>query len=794
MSKLLQGISRANNDLLVNKDISLSIQKAVANIGQATGVDRCYVFENRLNDEGKILLYYVNEWCNKGVKPYLGDPNLSGHEYTLFPGLYEDLSLDKPIFGIVKDSKDKHFKEIMEMQGIISYLFIPIFSNQKFWGWIGFDDCVNEREWDRSEVDALHTVAKNIGLRLNQNSFFNKLRVALKEIDFYLDNSDQVTWNWNLKTNKIDYSFNWFKLFGYDESDLPKYFHEWEMNIHPDDLQPFRKNIKNYLSNKRKKLDGFLRFRNKKNNYLWVKYQGQKIFDEEKNQNKLIGSFVDVSIIKNNQLEIQRQKKEYQNLSNSISEIIFKISSSGNIIFLNSNWNKYTGFSKAQSLSKSFINFFSSDNLDNNQYESLSNFLNKKFTKNINRQFKALLKTKSNDNLWVIVDINFYKNLNLFMGTITNIDENESLRQKLNKSEEKYSFIANNTSDVIMVHELSGKIDFVSHSSEQMIGYKPYELENTNPYDFIHPDDIPRVEKLHQEILKNKLKIVFDSRYKHKDGHWVWLETSSNPILEKNNIVGLITTSRDISELKKINKRNEEALIKEKELSRLKSNFVSLASHQFRTPLTVLYSNIELLDQIIQDNGNFDVNIKNKSLKRMKNEVSRMTELINNFLIYGKYDSGHIKKKMNNLDLHSLIENIIEKGFNRKNTGREIKLFVKGEFKTIVSDESLLEHIFTNLISNAIKYSDKPKNPEILIDYQIKNISIQINDYGIGIPKNDMKNLFKSFHRADNTDNIKGSGLGLVIVKEFLDLLNGQILIESEEGIGTKITIKIPYD
>jgi hypothetical protein len=72
MSKLLQGISRANNDLLVNKDVSLSIQKAVANIGKATGVDRCYVFENRLNDEGTILLYYVNEWCNKGVTPYLG--------------------------------------------------------------------------------------------------------------------------------------------------------------------------------------------------------------------------------------------------------------------------------------------------------------------------------------------------------------------------------------------------------------------------------------------------------------------------------------------------------------------------------------------------------------------------------------------------------------------------------------------------------------------------------------------------------------------------------------------------
>ncbi|MCR9183596.1 MAG: PAS domain-containing protein, partial [Flavobacteriaceae bacterium] len=759
-------------------------------MGKATDVDRCYVFENKVNDEGKLLLYYVYEWCNVGITPYLGNPELSGLEYSLFPGLFEILSEDKPLYGIVKNSKDKTFREIMDMQGIISYLFLPILLDGKFWGWIGFDDCLSERKWNEGEVVALHTVAKNIGLRLSQHFSFNKLKLALNEIDIYLDNSDQVSWTWHLKTNKMEYSFNWFRLFGYDSKELPEYFKQWELNIHPDDLLPFRKKLKTQLKNK--KFEGILRYRHKQNKYLWVKYQAHQIFDPHNQEVKVIGSFVDITSLKNKELEVKRQKKEYENLSNSISEVIFKISHTGNIIFLNTKWKKFTGLTSAESLEENFMNFFLETNDVNNQFKSLSNFLTKKPSKNTSRQYKLILKIFNDKNIWVIVDINFYKKPNLFTGTITNVSENELLRQKLNESNKKYSFIANNTSDTIIVHDIEGIIDFVSKSSEQMLGYKPDELKNKNPYDYIHPNDILKVKASHEKIINHKSKQVCDYRFKHKAGHWVWLETSTNPIVEEGKLMGMISSSRDISKLKIINQKIVEALEKEKELNKLKSNFVSMASHQFRTPLTVLYSNIELLDLIIQDNGDFDINTKDKALIRMKNEVSRMTELINNFLIYGKYDSGHIKKKIKELNLCSLIEDLVDKSFNVKNTGRFVQIQTKGNEKSLYSDESLLEHIFSNLISNAIKYSDKTKDPEIIIDYRLNYVDIHVIDYGIGIPKQNINNLFNSFYRAENTDNIKGTGLGLVIVKEFLGLLKGQIKLTSKEGIGTNIEIKIP--
>lgn len=794
MVQLLKGISDANTNLLVDKNIEVSIQRAIENIGKATNVDRCYVFENQNNGNDKILLHYAFEWCKDGVAPYLGDPRMNGHDYASFPGLFETLSKNKPLFGIVKNASSQVFKEIMTMQGIVSYLFLSIFLEGKFWGWIGFDDCSQERSWKKSEVNALHTVAKNIGLRLNHESSNKKLKLALIEKDFYLENSDQVVWMLNMNTNEMEYSFNWTKLFGFQESGLPQSFQEWEVNIQVGDLQLFRKKMKSYLEGSQKKMEGILRYRTVDNTYLWLKYHLQQIFDYSMGTHKIVGSFMNISNLKNRELEIKRQKKEYENLSNNISEIIFKTSDNGNLIFLNANWKKFTGIDKNIALDKNILSFFSNTNLENNKYKNLALFFENKPTKNTNRQFKALLKTNYGYDIWVIVDINYYRNTNLYMGTITNINENELLKQKLNQSEEKYSFIANNTSDTIIVHEIGGNIDFVSKSSQHMTGYNPNELKNTTLYDYIHPQDTLKVRNFYNEILINKKRGTFDYRFKHKDGHWIWLETALNPIFEKNNPVAFISSSRDISELKKINKQIHGALQKEIELNKLMSNFVSLASHQFRTPLTVLYSNIELLDQIIKEDGNFDVKIKNRSIIRMKNEVARMTELINNFLIYGKYDSGHIKKKINKLNLYGLIKNIIQKSFNVNDTGRDIKLSVRGKQKDILSDEGLLEHIFTNLISNAVKYSDKAKNPEILLDYKIKNILIQVNDYGIGIPKEGMQNLFKSFHRAENTDNIKGSGLGLVIVKEFLNLLNGKIQVESSEGIGTKITIEIPYE
>jgi signal transduction histidine kinase len=268
----------------------------------------------------------------------------------------------------------------------------------------------------------------------------------------------------------------------------------------------------------------------------------------------------------------------------------------------------------------------------------------------------------------------------------------------------------------------------------------------------------------------------------------------SKTILDNNNtVVGFQTSSRDITKRIQDKENIQQALIKEKELSELKSGFVTMASHQFRTPLSVIYSNVELLNyKVSSDNFNQKEEIE-RITGRITNEVNRMTELMNNILVFGAYESKNLKVELKEFNLNHFIDNLIETYFNNEKDGRKIIIEKQDYNENIQCDESLLTHILNNLISNAFKYSVGSENPIIKINYLENHFKIEIIDYGIGIPELETKHLFQSFYRGSNTSTIKGSGLGLIIAKQFTELLNGSISITSKVNEITTATLLIPF-
>lgn len=273
------------------------------------------------------------------------------------------------------------------------------------------------------------------------------------------------------------------------------------------------------------------------------------------------------------------------------------------------------------------------------------------------------------------------------------------------------------------------------------------------------------------------------------------MEVISKKIEVNNNLISIQSTARDITLRKDLEKRNEKAIKREKELYDLKAKFVAMASHQFKTPLTVIYSNAELIEiktKLLDTKlaGNFT-----SITSRIKFEINRMTELIENILIFGKYDiKENFSLKIEAVDFDEFIANLIITYFNHETDGREVDVVTVGSSKPVKSDASLLIHIFTNLLNNAFKYSKGKQNPQLKISYKKENIQIEVIDYGIGIPEQDIKNLFKSFYRASNTTTIVGSGLGLTIVKQFTRMLKGKIKLKTKVNSGTKITITFPYE
>lgn len=381
------------------------------------------------------------------------------------------------------------------------------------------------------------------------------------------------------------------------------------------------------------------------------------------------------------------------------------------------------------------------------------------------------------------------------IGSHINISELKEKEHQLQISEQKYRFIAENTSDLICQHALDGTYTYVSKAVKEMVGYEPDEILNKSPLDFIHPNDFENMIKMHKKFINDGELALVTFRYRKKNNRYVWLESAVSTILDENNVfIGIQTSNRNVSVRIKAEQETQKTLKIERQLTEMKSRFVSMASHQFRTPLTVIYSNAELIEILTNDLEKKTANSFASITSRIKREVDRMTELMNNVLIFGKYESNAIKKEVKPISLDPFLKKLLNTYFDQALDKQKIKLSIKGEKQLFKSDETLLVHIVTNLVSNAFKYSAGKSNPLLNLTYLEKGIEIEVIDYGIGIPQNDIQYLFTSFFRASNSSTIIGSGLGLAIAKQFTHYLKGTIELKTKENFGTTIKLNFPYE
>ncbi|WP_052672422.1 PAS domain S-box protein [Aliterella atlantica] len=253
----------------------------------------------------------------------------------------------------------------------------------------------------------------------------------------------------------------------------------------------------------------------------------------------------------------------------------------------------------------------------------------------------------------------------------------------------------------------------------------------------------------------------------------------------ENEVMAII---RDITERKRVETDIRTALEKEKELSELKSRFVTMASHEFRTPLATILSSTELLEYY---SHKWSEEKKATHLQRIQSSVKHMTHLLDDVLLIGKAEAGKLDFKPMLLNVEEFCRDLVEE-VQLTTSSHTINFQLSAQCTNVCMDEKLLRHILSNLLTNAIKYS--PQGGDICFDFDCNytNAIFRIQDDGIGIPTTDLDNLFNSFHRASNVGTISGTGLGLAIVKKSVDLHGGTIAVQSELGFGTAFTVSIP--
>ncbi len=244
-----------------------------------------------------------------------------------------------------------------------------------------------------------------------------------------------------------------------------------------------------------------------------------------------------------------------------------------------------------------------------------------------------------------------------------------------------------------------------------------------------------------------------------------------------------------LNELEQSKQKLASSLQHEIDLNEMKSRFVSMASHEFRTPLSAILSSASLISKYSTTE---DDEKRQKHINRIKSSVTNLTLILNDFLSVGKLEEGKIYANYSVFNLQTMHNECVAEIQILKKENQKIIDSYEGETQQVYLDKQMIKKIYLNLLSNAIKFSDN--NKTIILNTKIKNntIEIYVKDEGIGVPKDEQPKLFERFYRGKNAFNIQGTGLGLNIISKYVELMNGTITFESELNKGTSFNIILP--
>ena len=372
------------------------------------------------------------------------------------------------------------------------------------------------------------------------------------------------------------------------------------------------------------------------------------------------------------------------------------------------------------------------------------------------------------------------------------ITERKRTEVALRQSEERFRRVVENALDIITILDKDGIIHYESPSVEKVLGYSPHTLIGQNFFEYIHPDDLGTAFKGIINVLRNPQKVLpIEFRCRHQQGSWRILEAISQQFIDNSPEPRIIINSRDITERKRLDEMRL-ALERERELSTLKTRFFSMASHEFRTPLSTALA----AAQLIENSPNIwnQPDKRKRNLRRIQDAVKNMVQLLDDILTINRAETGKLEFNPKPLNLDQFCRQFVEE--MQLSAGNEHKLVFscEGEIISACLDEKLLRSILSNLLSNAIKYSPKGGQVCFSLQFSSNKAQIQISDRGIGIPSEDRQQLFEPFQRGKNVRRIPGTGLGLVVVKKCVDSHQGSINIDSEVNQGTTVTVILPLN
>ncbi len=468
------------------------------------------------------------------------------------------------------------------------------------------------------------------------------------------------------------------------------------------------------------------------------------------------------------------------------------------IIYYNNAFQKLTGYKKEEILGRN-CRFLQGKDRNQEGVKIIRNAIKEGQSCRVQvRNYK-----KDGTLFWNEVSINPIRAINgeitHFVGIQNDITERVKAEQEINHLIKIFNDSLN---EIYVFDAESLKFTHANFGAQKTSGYKLAQLYEMTPTDLMYEFTPKEFRKLIEPSISNsRRKVEFETNHRRKDGttYPVEVHLQSSSLEDRTLMVAIIM---DISHRKDytqklentVRERTEQlrkALVKEKELGELKTKFLSLVSHEFKTPLSAILTSATLVGKYPREDQQ---NRRDKHLKSITAEVQHLTSILDDFLSVERLEKGKEVYNMTEFFLSKVVNEVLYSANMLLKTGQTINYPLNIEEIRIYQDQKIVALTLTNLLHNAIKYS--PENTTIDLEVELcdENVTFRVGDQGIGIPADDQKHIFERYFRAENVLTTQGTGIGLNIVKTHLENLGGSVSFESKEGKGSIFTAILPLE
>jgi len=612
----------------------------------------------------------------------------------------------------------------------------------------------------------------------------NRLEIALKALN-------AGVWEWDPATDALFWSRKCFEIFKLDPG--PVSVQAWMSKVFPDDI-PRIKEMWSRISMQAGWFD--LEFRILVENVpRWIRKSGYYLDGASEAHEKVTGVMVDITDEKDFNDKLFDNQRFFKAIIEDQTEFICRFRSEGMVTFANKAFTIFFRVSPFNILKLSLSEVFPTQD-----YDKIIKLIKciKPSKKNVNFEQRIIREDGKTSFLqWTLRAIygkdEQAEEYQLVGRDVTEIEES---REALRRSEEMYRLIAENSNDIISIHLDDGSIEYVSPSVQHILGYSPDELYLVQGLTIVCEEDFTTMKQCYESLQLSKEPVLLTFRLKDKQGKLIWFESMIQRQHDnKGETTGkVIAVSRNIHARKMVEEQQKQTEIQLKEANMTKDKFFSIIAHDLRSPFTSILGFSRLLSEEYDDFSDED---RKMMVTQIQNSTETTFQLLDNLLAWAKTQLGRTIINPELFTLESLIAETVKQTTPQALIKNISLVSDRIEDVEIYADQNMIRTVLRNLVSNAVKFSFPGGTIELDSFIKDNKLTITVTDHGTGIPPDVLDKLFNLSEQTittKGTANEKGTGLGLILCREFIEKNGGSIAAKSEMGKGSTFSINLPIN